>query len=298
MRTEGYMGRFRPWLEELSAASSAELGARLTCLTLLLSPIGDWYIRPFVICLSAAGLLFRGLWRSRWLWLGLAVLTNLRALLDWPLADNHAYLLGYWCIAVAVAVWSEDLPSLSRNARLLIGLTFAFAAWQKWTTPNYTHDVFFLTTFLLDQRFEDFVVLLTSVTYDQIEAARHYLEGDYRLGPPMETLPFELPLSFMLLARASTWWNLLDQALVAIAFLVPPSHGLGRARDGLLMVFCFVIYAVAPVASFGWLLLAMGITQSEARLTVRVWYLATFAALVLYYEIPWAGVLVGLLGAE
>lgn len=298
MQTEGFVGRVRLGLLELSSAGSAELGARLTCLTLLLSPIGDWYIRPIVLCLSAAGLLFRSLWRSRWLWLGLAVLTNLRALLDWPLADNHAYLLGYWCLAVAIATWYRDLAPLSRNARLLIGLTFAFAAWQKWTTPNYTQDVFFLTTFLLDQRFEDFVVLLTSLTYDQIDAARHYLEADYRLGPPSAPLPFEIPLSLVLLARVSTWWNLLDQALVAGAFLVPPTFWLGRVRNGLLILFCFVTYAVAPVASFGWLLLSMGITQSSNSLSIRLWYLIAFAAVIFYYEVPWARVLVDLLGAE
>ena len=238
MQTEGFVGRVRLGLLELSSAGSAELGARLTCLTLLLSPIGDWYIRPIVLCLSAAGLLFRSLWRSRWLWLGLAVLTNLRALLDWPLADNHAYLLGYWCLAVAIATWYRDLAPLSRNARLLIGLTFAFAAWQKWTTPNYTQDVFFLTTFLL------------------------------------------------------------DQALVAGAFLVPPTFWLGRVRNGLLILFCFVTYAVAPVASFGWLLLSMGITQSSNSLSIRLWYLIAFAAVIFYYEVPWARVLVDLLGAE
>jgi len=298
MSIEDSADRLRSWLAELFSATGAELGARLTCLTLLLSPIGDWYIRPVVLCLSAAGLFFREFWRSRWLWLALAVLTNLRALLDWPLADNHAYLLGYWCIAVAGATWCDDLPSLSRNARLLIGLTFALAAWQKWTTANYTNDIFFLTTFLLDPRFEDFIVLFTSLDYDQIDGARQYLEGDYRLGPPSEALPFELPLSLVLLARASTLWNLFDQALVGAAFLLPPARWPGRVRDALLILFCFVTYAVAPVASFGWLLLAMGMAQSKGSSSVRVWYLTAFAALVFYNEVPWAGILVDLLGAE
>jgi len=298
METEGSCGGFRPWFRELSSVSPAELGARLTCLTLLLSPIGDWYVRPVVLCLGAAGLLFQQLWRSRWLWLGLAVLTNLRALADWPLADNHAYLLGYWCVALAVATWTDDLQSLSRNARLLIGLTFAFAAWQKWTTSNYTNDVFFLTTFLLDSRFEDFVVLFTSVTYDQIDAAREYLQGDYRGGASSESFPFELPMSLLLLARASTVWNLLDQALIAVAFLAPSAVCPGRARDALLVLFCLVTYAAAPVASFGWLLLSMGISQSRGSSSVRAWYLGAFAALVFYYEVPWAGILVDLLGAE
>jgi hypothetical protein len=56
------------------------------------------------------------------------VLTGVRAVADWPMADNHAYLLCYWCLALAIAMWLRDLDSLARNARLLIGLTFAFAA--------------------------------------------------------------------------------------------------------------------------------------------------------------------------
>jgi hypothetical protein len=216
----------------------------------------------------------------------------LRAVLDWPLADNHAYLLAYWCTALAIGNWTGDPIALSRNARLLIGLTFAFAALQKWTSPSYVNDVFFLTTFLLDDRFEDLVVLLTSINYEQIDAAREYLRADYRRGPPGGDLPFDLPLSFLLLARVSTWWNLLDQALVAAAFLAPPASRLGRVRDPILLLFCFVTYAAAPVASFGWLLLSMGVTQSERASTVRYGYLAAFVVLLVYYEVPWAEVLV------
>jgi len=274
------------------------LGARLTCLTLLLVPVGGWYLRPVVLVLAAAGLLFADFSRSRWLWLALAFLTGLRAALDWPLADNHAYLLAYWCTALTIAVWNDDLATLSRNARLLIGLTFGFAALQKWTSPSYVNEVFFLTTFLLDDRFEDLVVLLTSVSYEQIDAAREYLRADYRGGPPSGNLPVELPGSFLLLARVSTWWNLLDQVLVAAAFLLPPASRLGRLRDPILLLFCFVTYAAAPVVSFGWLLLSMGVTQSEKAPSVRYGYLVAFVALVFYYEVPWAEVLVDTFALE
>jgi len=286
------------WLAHLEITDRVALGARLTCLTLLFAPIGDWYLQPFVLVLSAAGLLFGDLWRSRWLWLALALLTGLRAALDWPLADNHAYLLAYWCTALAVAAWSENKADLARNARLLIGLTFAFAAWQKWSSPNYLNDVFFLTTFLLDDRFEDFVVLLTGTSYEQIDAARDYLEADYRSGASPVGLPFETSWSLLLLARASTLWNLLDQVLVAAAFLVPPASRLGRMRDALLVLFCFITYAVAPVASFGWLLLSMGVVQSERANGVHLWYLAAFAALVFYDQVSWAWLLVEAFGLE
>ena len=190
------------------------------------------------------------------------------------------------------------MAALARNARLLIGLTFAFAVWQKWSSPNYLNDVFFLTTFLLDDRFEDFVVLLTNLSYEQIDAAREYLEADYRSGSPVAGLPFEPPWSLLLLARAATLWNLLDQVLVAAAFLVPPASRLGRIRDSVLILFCFVTYAVAPVVSFGWLLLSMGMAQSEPRSGPRLSYLIAFAALAFYYEAPWARLLVEGFGLE
>jgi hypothetical protein len=282
----------RSWITQLTAVDGTLLGARLTCLTLLFVPVGGWYLRPAVLVLAAAELLFSGFCRSHWLWLALDLLTRLRAALDWPLADNHAYLLAYWCTALAIATWTGDPTTLSRNARLLIGVTFAFAALQKWTSPSYVNDVFSLTTFLLDDRFEDLVVLLTRVSYEPIDAARDYLRSDYRSGPPAGGLPFELPWSFLLLARVSTWWNLLDQALVAVAFLVPPTSRLGRLRNPILLLFCFVTYAVAPVASFGWLLLSMGVTQSDKAPSVRYGYLAAFILLAFYYEVPWAEVLV------
>ena len=106
MTAEALTRRVQSWLPQL--ADRVTLGTRLTCLTLLLAPIGDWYLRPLVLVLSAAGLLFGNLSRSRWLWLALALLTGLRAVADWPLADNHAYLLAYWCTALAIAAWNTD----------------------------------------------------------------------------------------------------------------------------------------------------------------------------------------------
>lgn len=274
-----------------------ELAAKLTCLTLLLAPVGDWSVRPFTLALATAGLLLPGLWRWSPLWFALALLTALRFWADWPLADNHAYLLSYWCLALGLATWKQDPGIAALSARLLIGLTFALAAAQKWTSPDFVNGVFFQVTFLLDERFEDFVVLLSSVTYEQIDLARDYLEADYRGGAPTDGLPFELPPSFMLLVWLSTAWNLFEQTLVAVTFLAPPDSRLGRLRDVALLLFCYTIYAVAPVVSFGWLLLAMGVAQARPGTRLRVAYLAAFAVLMFYIEVPWARLLVALFDA-
>lgn len=278
--------------QEIAGYDPWELAAKLTLLALLLSPVGNWFIRPFTLGLSVMGLLIPGLWRSPSLWVALALLTGIRFYIDWPSADNHAYLLSYWCLAFAVSAWLGNREVLFSNARYLVALTFGFAALQKWISPDYLNGVFFLVTFFLDERFEEFVVLFSSVTFEQIDIAREYLEGDYRSAPAPDSLPFVIPGSMWWLAILSTAWNLFEQTLIAIAFLVPKDSRLGRIRDPLLLLFCFTIYAVVPVVSFGWLILAMGIAQSDGKsATLRYWYTGAFFALIFFYEVPWAEVL-------
>ncbi len=295
--TDSFGNAIRAYWRDLQAMAPFELAAKLSLLTLLLSPVGDWNIRPFVLILASAGLLLPRLWGSTIIWMLLALLTALRFWLDWPLADNHAYLLSYWCLALGLAAWKQDPRIAALSARLLIGLMFALAAWQKWSSPNYVDGVFFMTTFLLDDRFEDLLVLVTSLSYEQIDQARDYLEADYRLDSAADGLPFALPDSFVILCYLSTAWNLFEQTLVAVTFLAPRDSRLGRLRDAALLLFCFTIYLVAPVVSFGWLLIAMGTAQSKASAGPRVGYLAAFIALVFYEQIPWAGQLVNLFGA-
>jgi hypothetical protein len=277
---------------DISSYDPWELAAKLTLLTLLLSPVGNWFIRPFTLGLCVVGLFVSGMWRSSFLWAALALLTGVRFYIDWPLADNHAYLLSYWCLAFAVSAWLGNRDILIKNARYLIGLTFAFAALQKWISPDYVNGVFFLTTFLLDERFEEFVLLFSSISFDQIETARDFLEDDYRSTVAPDTLPFVIPASLWWLAILSTAWNLFEQTLIAIAFLVPKDSRLGRIRDPVLLVFCFSIYAVVPVVSFGWIILAMGVAQSdEESPAIRYWYIFAFLVLIFYYEVPWAELL-------
>jgi len=269
-----------------------ELAAKLTLLALLLSPVGNSYIRPFILGLSVIGLLIPGMWRSPSLWAALALLTGIRFYIAWPLSDNHAYLLSYWCLAFAISAWLGNREVLFSNARYLVALTFGFAALQKWISPDYLNGVFFLITFFLDARFEEFVVLFSSVTFEQIDIAREYLEGDYRSTPAPDSLPFAIPGSMWWLAILSTAWNLFEQTLIAAAFLAPKDSRLGRMRDPLLLLFCFTIYAVVPVVSFGWLILAMGIVQSDEKsATLRYWYMGAFFALIFFYEVPWAELL-------
>ena len=109
-----------------------DLPLRMTLLALSLRPIGGGLLRPGFLVLTVLGLVVPGLLRRSTLWALLTALAAFRVLEDWPLPDNHAYLLCYWCLAITLALrTAEPEPVLALNGRLLIGLVFAFAALWK-----------------------------------------------------------------------------------------------------------------------------------------------------------------------
>ena len=94
-------------------------------------------------------------------------------------------------------------------------------------------------------------------------------------------------------ARVSTWGILLLEAAVAVAMLASAPAWI---RHALLLVFCLVTYAFAPVAGFGWVLLVMGLTQtSDDDVWLRRLYVATFLVILFYSEVPWAALLLDLM---
>jgi hypothetical protein len=272
----------------VSEASPVDLALRLTLLDLLLRPIGDWTLRPFLLALAAAGLLLPGALRRPGLWWLLTVFTGLRVVLDYPLPDNHAYLLSYWCLAIALALMVEDTEAyLAHNGRWLIGLVMAFATlWKGVLSPDYMDGTFFRVTLLADPRFEDLTRLVGGLPPDLIDSHREALQRHADAGG-LAAGPLE-PARFVLLARVMTLWTVAIEGLLAAAFLWPPAKGLARVRDACLLLFCATTYAVATVEGFGWLLIAMGIAQcAPEHRTTRTLYLAAFALILFYREVPW-----------
>jgi hypothetical protein len=246
------------------------LALQLTLLDMLLQPIGPWWLRWAILLLAAAGLLRKQVLTHPLLWSSLAMLTAARVLADWPLSDNHAYLLSYWC-------W-------------LIGLAFAGASlWKLAPASDYMSGLFFRVTMLTDPRFESFAQIVGGLSEVQYETLRGYVgaHADRGLPPDIEAPPE--PARFVLLAQVAAWWNILLNIGIALAFLGPENRGLSRYRNELLLSFCVVTYAIATVAGFGWLLIAMAVGQTEAQQRRwRVAYVVVFALILLYREIPWA----------
>jgi hypothetical protein len=267
-----------------------QLALALTMLDLLLNPVGAWYLRPIILSIAALSLLVPGLLSKPGLWYVLAFCMAVRVFQDWPLSDNHAYLLGYWCLAVAIALGSERKENLlATNARLLIGLVFLFAtAWKLLLSTDYSDGTFFRVTFLTDHRFSGFIQLFAGFSAEQISSMAEFLDQHVDL-PATILSPVEEGDRFKLLAQMATIWNIVINALIALAFLLPKITYLPRYRDELLLIFCTVTYAIATVSGFGWLLIAMGVAQSDPqRPHIRLMYVVVFMLIIFYREVPWA----------
>ena len=262
------------------------LALRLTLLALLLKPIGSGWLRPSILALAVAGLVLPRVLRHPVLWLALAGLAGWRVIAGWPLADNHAYLLAYWCLAVAfVRLAPEPRRALAWNARTLLGLAFAFATLWKLLSPDYLDGRFFRVTLVEDRRLERLAVALGGIDRDTLQARREFV-AQHADGPALAGTPPPEPQELRSLAFAATWLTLALEAAIALAFLAPLGSRVWL-RHALLLLFCATTYAVAPVVGFGWLLLALGAAQLDpgARLT-RIAYVAVFGLLVFYYHAP------------
>ena len=285
---------YRALLDRVGAIGTTDLVSRLTLLALLLEPVGSWTVRPWILVAAAAGTVSSVVRQHPLTWSLLAGLTGYRVVSDWPMADNHAYLLAYWCLALALAHGFGRPETILRvNARWMLALVFGLAVlWKGLLSPDYVDGTFFRITFLTDDRFFDLAILCGDMTEDELETAREAL----RPLPPGASLlePPPLPESPRLrrIAFAATWATLLLEGLIALAFLCP-WRTLRRHRDVLLMTFCAVTYPLAPVFGFGWLLLTLGIAQCDPkRPAVRLAYLGIYGLLILFHDLPWAEVLV------
>jgi len=271
-----------------------DLASRLTLLALLFNPVDDQTVRPFGLSLAGIGLVFSPAARRPALWFFLTLVTGWRVVADWPLADNHAYLLCYWCFALFCSLIVRDVrASLAMNGRLLIGLVFTFATlWKAVLSPDYLNGTFFRMFLLIDERFADLSRLVGGLSAEQLEANRRLVEDRFHnvFGP--ENLTLIVPAALTTFAQIATWWTVTIEAAVALCFLWPRKDGIYRQRHVPLLLFCATTFAVAPVAGFGWLLLLMGIAQCEPeRTTVRALYLAIFFLILFYQEFSWTLVL-------
>jgi hypothetical protein len=260
-----------------------DFALRLTLLALLLRPVGDGPVRAGMLVLAVLALGVRGGLRRPAIWIAMAGLAALRVILDWELADNHAYLLAYWLAAIGLALGGRNPEGdLAASARCLVGLVFLLACvWKGLLSPDYLDGRVFSLFLILDPRFEPIARIAGGVDLEQLEALRAFLRTHADLVTALPGGP-EIPRRLALVARSLTYWTLGIELATALAFLWPrPAAAMRRWRDALLLAFCATTYPAVGIESFGWLLLAMGAAQCEpARTPTRLGYLAVFALLV------------------
>ena len=276
---------------------AAELALRLTLLALALEPPVLWFERMPVLVLAGLGLALPAALRSPALWLGLFGVTGALLVWNWPFSDNHHYLLTLWCLGVACALASRaPAATLAHHGRRLLGLTFLFATlWKLALSPDFVDGRFFRLTLLSDARFENLAVLAGGISWDEWE--RNDLALDELLRAVPAPAPAELalvePPGIPRLAAALTLFTGVFEAALAAAFLWPLGRGPSRWRDALLLAFAASTFAFATVRGFGWLLVALGVSQCDAeRRGTRAAYLAAFALVALYHAIPWTRALI------
>jgi hypothetical protein len=276
----------------IAEADTLDLVTRLTLVFLLLADWivgGDWRLKLPLRAIAIVGLVAPPLHRNRTLWLLLASLMASRTVLNWWTQDNHVFLLTYWCLAVYLSLTTDEpAETLAVNGRALIGLSFAFAAlWKVVLSRDFLDGTYFHYTFLADPRFQDFGAVfggMSSASYDEIARALAQL-GD----PTASVEVVQLPSTSMLvaLAKLSAWWTAAIESALAAAFLLPSRFGVARYRHALLLLFACTTYLVATVATFGWVLMTIGVGQCEPELRrTRVLYVATCLLVLAYGYLP------------
>jgi hypothetical protein len=296
--TDSLSTHLRGLATTIAKMESAELAIRLTLLYLLLKPLEAWFLHVPMIVLVGAGLLSSRFARSPGLWLSLTLLSAGQVLWTWDWIDNHQYLLAYWCLAIFCSLKTTDsVATLALSGRMLIGAAFAFAlVWKLFLTSDFFGGNLFRELLLTDPRFQrlgGWVGMTDAIRYDNDLVLRQLSKGRIASETLIE------PAGFLVAARLMTWWTILSETAIALAFLWPSRTKLAAGlRDATLLLFCWTAYSFGSVTGFGWLLVMMGIAQcGRERKRVRFLYLLTLVLILIFARTPWSWLLTALLGS-
>ena len=278
---------FQNILKKFGNIDFYNLALRLTLLDLILRPIGSWEIRVPVLITSILGLVIPGLLKNPVIWFLLTGFTLSRVIFDWPLSDNHAYLLFLWCFAIFISALKKDKILLTKNARLMIGLVFLFAfIWKAFLSPDFLDKRFFSVNMIEDPRFSEFTQVTCNISKDDLDYFRDYVKQHVD-----GNLVFAEVINFNLkcinkIAGFLTYYTIVLELLIALFFLIPKKISISKYRDYFLILFCISVYSVATVEGFGWLLIAMGISQSDNKKLPILLYILSFFIILFYREVP------------
>ncbi len=266
-----------------------DLVAPLTLILLLLYPVGPEGVRVGLQLGSVVGIVYRPLQRAPVYWLLLAGSMAIGCVVLWHDADNHKYLITYWCLALGLSCWADDTSNALRiNARLLIGLCFLIAVVWKLRTPDFLTGEYYQFAMLTDDRLFSVGQLVAGMDPDLYFQNQEAMDRLTAYSSTLSRVSLEgtaalRPLSVVLVA-----WTLLVESWIVGAFLWPTRSAWGlRSRYASLLVFVATTYAAAHVGGFAWILIIMGLAQvRQSHATWRLAYLGALGLVILYQLRP------------
>lgn len=277
-----------PFLRDLLAQPRYVLVLRFTALFLLLYGSSTVFLDIPLRVLCGLMLLSPPLLTSQVIWILICGIVWWVNATDWLWIDNHKILITYWCLVCALAVSARDTDGvLAWNGRVLVGLTFLFATFWKVFAGEYWDGAFLHNVFLTDDRVEVVATAIGGLSPDALPQNR-FLESLLKQFPEaIASVPLRTSPRLQAFTLAASYWTLLIEGSVAIAFLVPWLRVFSRYRDWFLIVFIATTYFLLPVLGFAYILIIMGFAQCDPRHTrVRVMYVLLFAFLQLS-RLPW-----------
>jgi hypothetical protein len=269
----------------------------MTLVLLMLYAGKVWYLRHPMTMLCTAAILHRPLRRSQTFWFLITLILAAANYYNWYLIDNHKYLITYWCLALYCSLLTASPDqAIQRSGRLLIGLCFLFAAVWKAISFDYLDGTFFHYSLLTDDRFSTVTTFFGGLAGEVFLKNHQAFKALLAYDSTLQTIQLQDTLQVLGVAKFLTWWTIIIEGLIAVAFLWPRDRLISRWRDWLLLIFLLSTYAVAPVIGFGWVLIAMGAAQCTSRFkNTRLLYMLAFFALQVYL-MPWDTILSYLIG--
>jgi hypothetical protein len=174
---------------------------------------------------------------------------------------------------------------LEVNSRLLIGGVFVAAVLWKLLSGDFLNGSFMTFTLLLDSRFAGFADWATGVGQEAL--AQNGLQLRRVMMGHIEAAELASAPGISIAAMLLTWYTVLIEGAVAVAFLAPKSSWLWRRRNAMMVIFVATVYSIATVIGFAWTLVILGYAQCKSdERGARLSYLVVFLCCQ-FYLLPW-----------
>lgn len=234
-----------------------------------------------------------------WFWLPVALVFTYELTLIWEDTGNHFYVICYWLWAVTLAAFAprQRTKVLVVNAHILLVFVFGAAVYQKLASATYLSGEMFEMKLLRSGGFREFAEFFGVPTDVMASSARVTdLLRDPALSVPGNAVLVPSSDHVHTLALWLTWYDLLVQVAVVIAFLIP-NRVVQAAGHLALLFFIATAYVWVQILEFGWVITVMGLAMSRDRFPVIGALYFAMLGLLLLYALPIGALMNRFLGA-